>query len=84
MRRKKEWVLSEKSLHDEIKREAKVLGRHAGAAEIIADRVCEKIMTWAKKRSAITERDLYDRVAKEIRKYDEDLAYLFETKDKVI
>jgi len=76
--------LSKKKVHEDIKREAKVLGRHAGSAEIIADKVTEKIMAWSKKRSMITEDDLNQKIAKEIKKYDEDLAYLFESKGKII
>lgn len=76
--------LSKKKIHEDIKREAKVLGIHPGTAEIIADKVTEKIMAWSKKRSMITEDDLNQRLAKEIKKYNEDLAYLFESKDKII
>jgi hypothetical protein len=76
--------LSKKKVHEEIKREAKVLGMHAGTAEIIADKVTDKVMTWSKKRSMITENDLNQRLAKEIKKYNEDLAYLFESRDKII
>ena len=76
--------LSKKKVHEEIKREARVLGIHSGTAEIIADKVTEKIMSWSKKRAVITEKDLNTRLAKEIKKYNEDLAYLFESKDKII
>ncbi len=76
--------LSKKKIHEDIKREAKVLGIHPGTAEIIADKVTEKIMTWTKKRSMITEEDLNQKLAKEIKKYNEDLAYLFESKGKII
>ena len=76
--------LSKKKIHDEILREARVLGMHAGTAEIIADKVTEKIITWSKKRAMITESDLNLKLAKEIQKFDEDLAYLFESKDKII
>lgn len=76
--------LSKKKIHEEIKREAKVLGIHPGTAEIIADKVAEKIATWSKKRSMITEDDLNTKLAKEIKKYNEDLAYLFESKGKII
>ena len=76
--------LSKKKVHEEIKREAKVLGIHAGTAEIIADKVTEKIMTWSKKRAMITEDDLNQKLAKEIKKFNEDLAYLFESKGKII
>ena len=76
--------LSKKKVHEDIKREAKVIGMHAGTAEIIADKVTEKVINWSKKRAMITEEDLNMRLAKEIKKYNEDLAYLFESRDKVI
>ena len=76
--------LSKKKVHESIKREAKVLGMHSGTAEIIADKVTEKIMKWSEKRSMITEEDLNARLAKELKKYNEDLAYLFESKGKII
>lgn len=76
--------LSKKKIHEEIKIEAKVLGIHPGTAEIIADKVAEKIMSWSKKRSMITEDDLNQRMVKELEKYNKDLAYLFESKGKVI
>lgn len=76
--------LSKKKIHEEIKQEARVLGLHSGTAEIIADKVTDKIMAWGEKRSMITEDDLNARLSKEIKKYNEDLAYLFESKGKVI
>lgn len=76
--------LSKKKIHEDIKREAKVLGMHSGAAEIIADKVTEKVLDWGKKRSTITEADLNAKLAKEIKKYNEDLAYLFESREKII
>lgn len=76
--------LSKKKVHEEIKREARVLGMHSGEAEIIADKVTEKIIAWSKKRSIITEEDLNQRLAKELKKFNEDLAYLFESRGKII
>jgi anaerobic ribonucleoside-triphosphate reductase len=76
--------ISKKKIHEDIKREAKVLGLHSGTAEIIADKVTEKVVAWGKKRSKVTEEDLNDKLAKEIKKFNEDLAYLFESKDKII
>jgi len=66
--------LSKKKLHDEIIREAKVLGIHSGTSEIIADKVVLKIMKWREGRSMITEEDLNERLAKELAKYNEDLS----------
>ena len=76
--------LSKQKLHDEIIREAKVLGIHPGTSEIIADKVVLKIMKWREGRSMITEEDLNERLPKELAKYNEDLAYLFKSKDKII
>ena len=76
--------LSKKKIHEDIKREAKVLGMHPGTAEIIADKVVDKIMIWREKRAMITEDDLNQRLAKEIKKFNEDLAYLFESRNKVL
>ena len=76
--------LSKKKVHEEIKREARVLGMHSGEAEIIADKVTEKIIAWSKKRAMITEEDLNQRLAKELKKFNEDLAYLFESRGKII
>lgn len=76
--------LSRKKLHDEIIREARVLGIHSGTSEIIADKVTEKIMGWREGRSMITEEDLNEKLAKELTKYNKDLAYLFKSKDKII
>ena len=76
--------LSKKKIHEDIKREATVLGIHPGTAEIIADKVTEKVILWSKKRSMITEDDLNQKLAKEIKKFNEDLAYLFESKGKII
>ena len=76
--------LSKKKIHEDIKREAKVLGLHLGSAEMIADKVTDKVMAWTKKRSMITEDDLNMKLAKEIKTYNTDLAYLFESKGKII
>ena len=76
--------LSKQKLKGEILKEAKVLGMHPGSAEIIADKVTEKVMKWSRGRSMITKEDLNERLAKEIKVYDRDLAYLFESKDKII
>jgi hypothetical protein len=76
--------LSKRKIHEDIKREAKILGLHPGTAEIIADNVVDKVIAWSKKRSMITEDDLNQRLGKEIKKYNADLAYLFESKGKII
>ena len=76
--------LTDERIYQEIMREAKVLNMQAGAAEIIAKKVTEAIIKWSKNRAAVTEVDLNQRLAKETKKFNADLAYLFESKSKII
>ena len=76
--------LTDERIYKEIMREAKVLNMQAGAAEIIAKKVTEAIIKWGKNRAAVTEVDLNQRLAKETKKFYADLAYLFESKNKII
>jgi len=76
--------LTDERIYQEIMREAKVLNMQAGAAEIIAKKVTEAIIKWGKNRAAVTEVDLNQRLAKETKKFNTDLAYLFESKNKII
>lgn len=76
--------LTDERIYQEIMREAKVLNMQAGAAEIIAKKVTEAIIKWSKNRAAVTEVDLNQQLAKETKKFNADLAYLFESKNKII
>lgn len=76
--------LTDERIYQEVMREAKVLNMQAGAAEIIAKKVTEAIIKWGKNRAAVTEVDLNQRLAKETKKFNSDLAYLFESKNKII
>ena len=76
--------LTDERIYQEIMREAKVLNMQAGAAEIIAKKVTEAIIKWGKNRAAVTVVDLNQRLAKETKKFNADLAYLFESKNKII
>lgn len=76
--------LTDERIYQEVMREAKVLNMQAGAAEIIAKKVTEAIIKWGKNRAAVTEVDLNQRLAKETKKFNADLAYLFESKNKII
>ena len=75
---------SKKKLREDILREARVLGLHSGAAEMMTDKVVEAIEKWAKKRTALTQGDLDRATAKEIKKYHADLAYVYENRGKII
>lgn len=75
---------SKDKLKKELLREAKVLGIQPGAAEILADRVVLATEKWAKRQTMITENDLNRAVAKEAKKYNADLAYVYQNRGKII
>lgn len=72
------------SLQAELLREAQTLKIPAGAAEIIAVRVAERVEKWAMQRPAVTLNDINHRVASEVEKYSRDLAYVYQNRDKII
>ena len=64
--------------------EAKVLGISVGAAEEFAEKVSEKVVKWAERRQSVTEDDLNTQIAKEINKYNKDLAFIYKNRGKII
>lgn len=75
---------TEKSLIKTLKIDAKAVGIPAGAADIFI----QKSLAAAKKslisRKLITEKDLKRALAKELKKYSTDFAYVYENRDKII
>ncbi len=71
-------------LKKEILQEARVLGLHRGAVELIADRVSDEVDQWVSARASITEADLDRVTAARIRKYNPDLAYWYRNRSKII
>lgn len=81
---KKRARFSKKKLITEIMFEAKVLNRHFGSAEIIAEKVADEVEVWAKKRTFITEDDITRVASEKLEKYDKDLAYIYKNRGKII
>ena len=75
---------SETALHRDIMREGRVLARHTGAMEIIADKVCREVSKWVRERGAVTRADLDRVTAARLRKYDADLSYLYRNRGKIL
>ncbi|MBQ8992265.1 hypothetical protein IJ090_02425 [Candidatus Saccharibacteria bacterium] len=75
---------SRRKLVSEIMFEARVLGRHAGAVEIFADKVADEVEVWAKKRTYITEDDITRVASEKLKKYDKDLAYIYKNRDTIV
>ena len=81
---KKKVKFSRKKLTDDIMFEAKVLGRHPGAAKIVTEKVADEVEKWAKEREFITEDDIRRTASAKLKKYDEDLAYIYKNYGKII
>lgn len=77
-------VFDEKSVQEDILREAKVLKKSTKTVEIFAPKVAKEVGKWANKRAAVTVGDVDRKIAKEIERYDVDLAYVFGNRGKII
>lgn len=77
-------TFSQEELKLAIMCEARALSFSLPIAEVIADSTANSVAQWVMKRPAITEDDLNRRVAKEIAKYNDDLAYVYQNRGKII
>lgn len=64
--------------------EAKRLGIPAGAAEKLVVKVADSTEKWAKTRTGLTRTDLEKRVVAELTKYNDDLAFVYQNRGKII
>ncbi len=76
--------MDEKTLRKELKFHARGLEIPEGAADIFIDRAVSAAKKTLSKKSIITDGDLIRAVAKELKKYNPDLAYVYEIYDKII
>lgn len=67
-----------------ILRDAQALGLPLETTKVMADKVTEEMQIWVKKRTAITEDDLNRHLAQELKKYNEDLAYVYQNRGKIV
>lgn len=74
---------SEKKLTREIMQEGKVLKLHPGAVEIVAGRVAHTLSKWVEGKD-LTQHELDQKVARELKKYNPDLAYLYQHRGRMI
>lgn len=71
-------------LKADLMKEAKVLGIAESTAETIVKQVVDKVAVWTEKRAAITIDDLNRQIAKEVKKFNADLAYVYQNRGKII
>ena len=71
-------------LKRELMVDARAVGIPSGAAEDFVDRSIAAAINTLSNKSLITEQDLKRAVAKELKKYHPDLAYVYQNRDKII
>lgn len=80
----KEKIFNKEDLIKDIKVEAKALGIPSGAAEDFAKCAAKAVDEKIKKRKVLTKRDLERIISTELKKYNADLAYVYQIRDKII
>lgn len=73
-----------KAIQRELEIDAKALNIPSGAATIFIQRSIIAATKSLSKRSIITDKDLKKAIAKELRKYHPDLAYVYQNRDTII
>ncbi len=73
-----------KSIQKTLKIDARGLGIPSGAADAFIERTIKDACKSLQHKSLITEKDLTRALVKELRKYNPDLAYVYQNRDKII
>ena len=68
----------------ELKIDAKAIGIPSGAAEVFINKALATTEKELSLKTIITEEDLKRILAKELKKYHKDLAYVYENRDTII
>ena len=77
-------TIDTKLLTKNLKIDAKAVGIPVGAAEIFIDKTLKAAQTALKSKTIITNEDLNRAITKELKKYNPDLVYVYENRDKII
>ena len=84
MKPSKNNIFNEQELKNELKIDALGVGIPAGAAEIFINQTLKSVEKSIGKKEIITKSDLTRLITRELKKYDKDLAYVYENRDKII
>lgn len=71
-------------LTKDLKIDARGIGIPEGAAETFIKRTLKDAQKSLRQKSIITEGDLKRAITKELKKYNADLAYVYEFRDKIV
>ncbi len=77
-------ITNDKNLIKNLKIDAKAVGIPAGAADIFIEESLKAVSKTLKAKKIITNKDLDRAITKELKKYNTDLAYVYENRDKII
>ena len=77
-------IQKDKTLIKNLKVDARGIGIPSGASEIFIEKSLTAAKHALKSKKIITEKDLERAIAKELKKYNTDLAYVYENRDKII
>jgi len=75
---------NEKNLRKNLLIDAKAIGIPIGSATIFVDKTLESVKKQLKNKTIITNKDLERLIAKELKKYNADFAYIYKNRDKII
>ncbi|MDO4741815.1 MAG: hypothetical protein Q4A79_00350 [Candidatus Saccharibacteria bacterium] len=75
---------TEKTLKKSLKLHARALGLPDGASELFIEHTITNVKKSLKTKKVITESDLNRLVARELKKFNADLAYVYQNCDKII
>ena len=75
---------SRQAIAKELKIDAKGLGIAPGAADSFIKKTLDAVEKNFKHKKIVTERDIRSAIAKELKKYNKDFAYIYQNRDKII
>ncbi|MBR3253294.1 hypothetical protein IKF85_01070 [Candidatus Saccharibacteria bacterium] len=73
-----------KKIEKELRIDAKAVSIPSGAAEVFIEKTLESVKKQLKNKTIITNKDLERIITKELKKYNADLAYIYQNRDKII
>lgn len=77
-------MFDEDDLRKELLTSAKAVGISVAVAEAMSTKIANRVAERISKRSAIAMGDLNRLIAEEANKYSQDLAYVYQNRDKII
>ena len=77
-------AIDQKTLTKDLQIDARGLGIPSGAANIFIEKSLKAAKKSLQSKKIITKKDLKVAMAKELKKYNADFAYVYENRDKII